>query len=211
MGEDKKFTNDQLAGLLQLLGSGAGAIGQGMGGEGGGGSIGMSMLSGGMSGAAAGTAVLPGIGTAIGGGIGLLTGWLGANSKQKAYRRAEEKRKANEAFAERQHQGLQQQQIDQDFNVLGNNSTGFYKKGGMLNPTAKVEGGEVYMGNNKPLKTDSRGTTKKIANGLQTISGDAHSAPSGGIGVATDRPGLIFSDTLKLRPETYKLFKTLFK
>ncbi len=66
----------------------------------------------------------------------------------------------------------------------------------------------VYHPNDKPL-TLANGGLNQVANNYSKITGDKHSAPSGGVEMAGGKDGYIYSDQLKVPKDLYNSLKGL--
>lgn len=99
------------------------------------------MLSGAAAGAALGTEILPGWGTAVGAAVGAIGGYFGASAKEKSQQKARQ-----QAFQAKQ-QALVKQQSERQQSVMANYSTSgnsavqsYYKYGGRLK---MPDGGQI--------------------------------------------------------------------
>lgn len=81
-----------------------------------------------------------------------------------------------------------------------------YAYGGHTNdPDYIAEGGEVIQHAPGDIpKTDMNGGTKKISNTVRKITGDKHSAPSGGVGMSQEENAFIYSDQLRISKDLQK-------
>lgn len=82
-----------------------------------------------------------------------------------------------------------------------------FELGGHTNdPDYIAEGGEVIQHAPGDIpKTDMNGGTKKISNTVRKITGDKHSAPSGGVGMSQEDNAFIYSDKLRISKDLQNL------
>lgn len=115
----------------------------------GGGSVALGTLSSGLKGAAIGTSILPGVGTAIGGGIGLVSGFIGAEGKRNALL----KQQGIQRTATANNAMNQSNQTLRSYDNQGVEDAQLYAVGGTPPPTdslnyTKTNNPDVYMGKN---------------------------------------------------------------
>ena len=191
-----------IAGWSSMLGAGIGALdsvatpgGTGLG----------AFASGAGSGAAMGSAILPGIGTAVG---GLLGGGMSLFTHRSEQRRMEEAKKQEEEAkraAELSVRKGRQADLNSRFNVDGMNVPGFYAKGGNVGSSYLAEGGETIEHDPFALPETSNGNLNRMASDMSEIQGPSHDSKAGGVLMSGgDR---IFSDQIALSPEAVKYFK----
>lgn len=157
-------------------------------------------------------------GAALGGLVGAGVSLFTRNQEKKEKERMERQVKEEQMKQMRQTDQMNSQAILASYPTRGIQSSGFYKKGGVIPTQYQVEGGEVLHAGTPPM-TDANGSVRKIAPNTFKFTGDRHSAPSGGIGVAggnnpyTDMfgqphsSGFVFSDSPDMKINPYPFLK----
>ena len=140
----------QAAGLVKAIGSGKGKDGTDTTGS----IIGSDVLSG----AAAGTAVLPGIGTAVGAGIGAIKSVFDVSSNNKL-RKTIEQDKINTYNTNTQMRYNTDKANLSNFNSKGNQTNSLYANGGDLDETMDNQNNEYFR--NRVNEIGLSGATKE--------------------------------------------------
>lgn len=180
--------------------------------------MGMQVAGSALSGAAMGTAIMPGIGTAVGAVAGAATGYLKASKEQEAMNNA----KALAARVRKQQTSREAMSVANQFSNENIKASSYvYEKGGFLVKNAGgylVEDGELIYSKNKP-KTNKHGKAVKIAPNTYKFIGDLHKDKSGGIGVTGGKSsfvdntgnylqsGFVLSNKLKTDAQPFLNFK----
>ena len=153
-----------------------------------------AMGGGALQGAALGSALGP-AGTVVGGAVGAGIGLLQKN-KYEANARAQKLTEEYNEIKKDTRRKLEGRQILNTFPVEGIKDQ-IYKYGGMAQPDYLAEGGEMIQHAPGDLpRTNQNGAVTPITQTIARITGDKHSAPSGGVGMAGEKPARIYSDQL---------------
>lgn len=147
-----------------------------------------------------GNAIMPGIGGAIGAGVGLvggaIKGHIDHNKHQKElYDSAVDGMSSNHA-AEKAYG----RNVSSGYKSQGVYKHAMYANGGYASDDFLVEDGEVMIGESPEV--NHSGIAKRLASGAYEFDGATHAAPSGGIGVQ-DTEGFVFSNRLKTDPKKF--------
>jgi len=161
------------------------------------------VASGALSGAGMGMSIAGPWGAAVGAVAGGAISFFTARHAEKEKRRAEEKLQEQQIKGQRRMDEMSSASNIANLPVLGVQSSGYYAKGGLVNPSYQVESGEVLMTDDRmPPTVDQNGEVAQIAPNTFKFSGDKHSSPSGGIGVQSGK-GFVLSNKLKTMPSKY--------
>tara|TARA_R100001463_G_scaffold73183_1_gene127052 strand:+ start:1765 stop:2934 length:1170 start_codon:yes stop_codon:yes gene_type:complete len=153
-----------------------------------------AMGGGALQGAALGSALGP-AGTIVGGAIGAGVGLM-QKSKFEANARAQKLTEEYNEIKKDTRRKLEGRQILNTFPVEGIKDQ-IYKYGGMAQPDYLAEGGEMIQHAPGDLpRTNQNGAVTPITQTIARITGDKHSAPSGGVGMTGEKPARIYSDQL---------------
>ncbi|HAH23873.1 MAG TPA: hypothetical protein DCL77_08960 [Prolixibacteraceae bacterium] len=166
-------------------------------------SMGGSIATGALSGAAMGLSIAGPWGAAVGAVAGGAISFFTAKHKEKEKRLADQKIKEQQIKGQRRMDEMSSASNIANLPVLGVQSSGYYAKGGFVPPSYQVEDGEVLLTDDRmPPTVDQNGQVAQIAPNTFKFRGDKHSSPSGGIGVSGGK-GFILSNKLKTLPSPY--------
>lgn len=178
-----------------------------------------SMAGGVASGALSGAGALSFLGP-----LGIAAGAVGGGALSYLMEQKLQKEKERQEREARELQLKQLKQVDEgnsqailaQYPTKGVSSSGFYRKGGSVQPSYQVENGEVLFADDRmPPVTDQFGSAKQIAPNTFKFQGVTHKHKSGGIGVRggdtpytdsygqTHRSGFVLSDKLTTNASKY--------